>query len=54
MKSLILSPDMVAADAAATKMFGILPDDVPYIGIADTMGIGTMGLDKLNVHRIIL
>jgi uncharacterized protein (DUF362 family) len=54
MKSLILSPDMVAADAAATKLFGISPDDVPYIGIADSMGIGTMALDKLNVHRIIL
>jgi uncharacterized protein (DUF362 family) len=54
MKSLILTPDMVAADAAATKLFGMDPDDVPYIGIADSMGIGTMSLDKLNVHRIIL
>jgi uncharacterized protein (DUF362 family) len=54
MKSLIVSPDMVAADAAATKLFGMDPDDVPYIGIADSMGIGTMALDKLNVHRIIL
>ena len=54
MKSLIISPDMVAADAASAKMFGKSPDDVPYIGIADSMGIGTMALDKLNVHRIIL
>jgi len=54
MKSLIISTDMVAADAAATKIFGITPDDVPYIGIADSMGIGTMDLDKLKVHRIIL
>ena len=54
MKSLIISPDIVAADTAATKMFGITPDDVPYIGIADSMGVGTMALDKLNVHRIIL
>ena len=54
MKSLIVSPDMVAADAAAAKLFGMDPDDVPYIGIADSMGIGTMALDKLNVHRIIL
>jgi len=54
MKSLIISPDMVAADAASAKMFGKSPDDVPYIGIADSMGIGTMELDKLNVHRIIL
>jgi uncharacterized protein (DUF362 family) len=54
MKSMIVTPDMVAADAAAARMFGITPDDVPYIGIADSMGIGTMALDKLNVHRIIL
>jgi uncharacterized protein (DUF362 family) len=54
MKSLILSADMVAADAAATKLFGLSPDDVPYIGIADSMGIGKMSLDKLNVQRIIL
>jgi len=54
LKSLIISADMVAADTAATKLFGIDPDDVPYIGIADSMGIGSMSLDKLNVHRIIL
>lgn len=54
MKSLILSPDMVAADAAAAKVFGTDPDDVPYIGIADNMGLGVMSLDKLNIHRVIL
>lgn len=54
MKSLIISPDQVAADAAATKLFGISPDDVPYIGIAESMGVGSAALDKLNVHRIIL
>ena len=54
MKSLILSADIVAADAAATRLFGLTPDDVPYIGIADSMGIGKMSLDKLNVQRIIL
>lgn len=54
MKSMIISTDMVAADAASAKLFGIDPEDVPYIGIADSMGIGKMSLDKLNVHRIIL
>lgn len=54
MKSLLISTDMVAADAAATKVFGISPDDVPYIGIADSMGVGSMTLDNLNIHRIIL
>jgi uncharacterized protein (DUF362 family) len=54
MKSLIVSTDMVAADAAAAKLFGTTPEDVPYIGIADSMGIGKMQLDKLNINRIIL
>jgi len=54
MKSLIVTPDMVAADAASAKLFGISPDDVPYIGMAESLGVGTAALDKLNVHRIIL
>lgn len=54
MKSLILSTDMVAADTAAARLFGISPDDVPYIGMAESLGAGTMALDKLNVKRIIL
>jgi uncharacterized protein (DUF362 family) len=54
MKSMIISTDMVAADAAAAKLFGISPDDVPYIGIAGSMGVGSTALDKLNVKRIIL
>jgi uncharacterized protein (DUF362 family) len=54
MKSMIISPDMVAADTAAAKLFGVEPTDVPYIELADSMGIGTMQLDQLNIHRIIL
>jgi uncharacterized protein (DUF362 family) len=54
MKSQIISTDMVAADAAAAKLFGMEPSDVPYIEIADSMGIGNMQLDELNIHRIIL
>jgi hypothetical protein len=49
---LIISKDIVAADAAATKVFGLEPDDIPYIVIADEMGIGTMDLSKLNINRI--
>jgi uncharacterized protein (DUF362 family) len=54
MKSLIVSPDIVAADAAATKLFGIDPSEVEYIGIGDSMGAGNMHLDQLNINRIIL
>lgn len=54
MKSLIISPDIVAADASATKLLGIEPDDVNYIKYADEMKVGTKDLKKLNINRIVL
>ena len=54
LKSQIISTDMVAADAAATKIFGKTPSEIDYIRIADEMKIGTMDLSKLNINRIIL
>jgi uncharacterized protein (DUF362 family) len=52
MKQLIVSADIVAADAAATKIFGSQPGDIPHIRIASEMKIGTMALDKLSINRI--
>lgn len=54
MKSQIISRDMVAADAAAAKLFGMQPDDIAHIRIADEMKIGTKNLDALKINRIIL
>jgi len=54
MKSQIVSADMVAADAAAAKIFGQEPEDIGHIALADEMGVGVMSLDKLNIHRVIL
>jgi uncharacterized protein (DUF362 family) len=51
-KSLIVSTDMVAADAAAAKIFGSEPSDIPHIKIAHEMGVGNMNLDELNIERI--
>lgn len=51
-KALIVSSDMVAADAAAAKIFGTEPNDIPYIQLAHNMGIGNMNLDELNIERI--
>jgi uncharacterized protein (DUF362 family) len=50
--SMVISTDIVAADAAAAKIFGFEPEDIPYIAIADEMGIGTMDLSSLNINRI--
>lgn len=51
-KSLLISTDIVAIDAAATKIFGEEPENIPYIRIADEMGVGTMDLSTLNIDRI--
>jgi len=52
MKSLILSKDIVAADAAAAKLFGVEPANVPHIKLAHDAGLGTMDLTKLSINRI--
>jgi uncharacterized protein (DUF362 family) len=52
MKQMIISADIVAADAAAAKIFGSKPEDIPHIRIANEMKIGTMALDKLSINRI--
>lgn len=51
-KSQIISPDIVAADAAATKLFGHSVSDIGYIKLADEMGVGTMNLENLSISRI--
>jgi len=51
-KSLIISTDMVAADAAATKIFGSDPEKIDYLRIANEMNIGEINLGKLNINRI--
>jgi uncharacterized protein (DUF362 family) len=51
MKSLLVSTDIVAADAAAAKLFGKDPSDIGYIKIANDMNIGTMQLDGLSIYK---
>ncbi|MGE5402163.1 MAG: DUF362 domain-containing protein [Ignavibacteriales bacterium] len=52
MKSQIISTDIVAADAAAAKLFGFEPNDIPHIKLAAGMNLGRMDLDKLSINRI--
>jgi uncharacterized protein (DUF362 family) len=51
-KALMLSRDIVAADAAAAKLFGSDPAQVQHIKLAHDLGIGNMNLDKLNIRKI--
>lgn len=54
MQSQLLSTDLVTADAAAAKLFGLEPDTVGYIRLASEMGIGRGDLENLAIRRIVL
>jgi len=51
-KAQIISTDIVAADAAATRIFGAEPETIRHIKIAGDAGLGVMDLTKLNINRI--
>ena len=53
-RSLLLSTDLVTADAAAAKLFGLEPDTVGYIHLAHEMGVGRKDLENLTIRRIVL
>ncbi len=52
MRYQIIGTDIVATDAAATKVFGIQPDQLQHIPIAESLGSGTSKLDNLRINRI--
>lgn len=51
LKALIASTDIVAADAAASKMFGFEPADIGHIQIAHDMKLGNMNLEELSISK---
>ena len=51
-KAQIISTDIVAADAAAARIFGAEPATIRHIKIANDLGLGVMDLTKLNINRI--
>ena len=48
-KTLLLSRDIVAVDAAATKIFGKDPEDIQYIKFGHEQKIGNMNLKELKI-----
>jgi len=52
MKYQVLSKDMVAADAASAKIFGLQPEQVRHITLASHLGSGIIDLNKLRINRI--
>jgi len=52
MDTIIVSPDIVAADSYATTLFGLRPDDIEYIRAATQMGLGNSNLNNLKIEEI--
>ena len=52
--TVIAGSDIVAVDSYATSLFGLKPADVPHIGIAASMGLGSSDLSKLDIKEITL
>ncbi|MDR0449668.1 MAG: DUF362 domain-containing protein [Treponema sp.] len=52
--SLIISPDIVAADTAASMMVGRKQGEIECIRLAAAAGFGQMDLSKLNISRVTL
>jgi uncharacterized protein (DUF362 family) len=50
--TVIVSPDIVAADSYATTLFGMRPEDISYINAAATMGLGNSDLQSLKIEEI--
>jgi uncharacterized protein (DUF362 family) len=50
--TVIASRDVVAADSLATSLFGMKPENLGYIRIATSMGLGRSDLQNLNIQVI--
>lgn len=53
-KTLIVSPDCVAADVASARTMGQDPASFGYIALAAARGVGRKDLEKLKIERIAL
>lgn len=51
-KSLLVSTDIVAVDAASALIYGTQPENIGHIRIGDEMKIGKMDLSSLNIKRV--
>lgn len=51
-KTVIASPDIVAADSYAATLFGFRPDQFGYIKKGVQMGLGTSDLSKVRIEEI--
>jgi len=53
-KTLLISRDIVAVDAAASRVYGMAPERVRHIKLGHEMKIGNMNLEELNIRRHVM
>jgi len=50
--TVIASRDIVAADSVATGLFGLTPDDIGHIKLAQAQGLGVCDLDRIHIKDL--
>ena len=50
--TLIVSPDVVAADSYAASLFSLQPSDLAYVRSGASIGLGRMDLEQLHIEEI--
>ena len=50
--TIIMSPDIVAADAYASTLFGYKPDNLNYVKAGAKIGLGRLDLENLKIEEI--
>jgi len=50
--TLIVSPDIVAADSYAATLFGLKPEDISYISAGAKAGLGRSDLTSLKIEEV--
>ncbi len=50
--TIIASPDIVAADSYATRLFNMKPDDIRYIKNGAAMGLGRKDVENLKISEV--
>ncbi|MGA2802089.1 MAG: DUF362 domain-containing protein [Verrucomicrobiota bacterium] len=52
MRTLLVSTDIVATDAAGARLLNYQPSDIRHIAIAAGMNLGTMDLEQVDIRRL--
>jgi uncharacterized protein (DUF362 family) len=50
--TVIISPDIVAADSYAASLFGLRPEDLAYVRAGTEMGLGRSDLANLKIEEV--